>query len=175
MTLLPWLFSAAIAATPPAVSVGQPAYVFTLPALNEDAAMDAVNKPQVALADFAGVSPGHSARAVVLYFFLKDEGGDELAVLHRLQRRYSGKGVQVVAISADVGDLGALSTWVEGQKLSFPVLRDNHRVVTSRYGVVSLPMTILVDHDGYVFSIGQPDPAHFESELESELAPLIAR
>ena len=43
----------------PTVLPGTPALQFTLPAINEDTAMELVNKPTVALSDFAGVAPSY--------------------------------------------------------------------------------------------------------------------
>ena len=157
------------------ISVGSPAMLFSLPAINEDAAMELVQRPRVSLTDFTGVSPLHESKAVVVHFFDQTRGGDDLATLNRLQRRYGGKGVQVVAISGDRGSMGSLSTWVEELKLSFPVVRDNHGVVQSRYQVNKLPMTVVIDGDGYIFAIGRPEGLEMEAALEAELAPLLQR
>lgn len=165
------------AAAPPAPKavLGAPAPVFSLPALNEEAALEAAGRTQVGVTDFCGVRSGKPKAAVVLYFFDRSRGGDQLATLSRLQRRSGGKGLQVLGISTDVGDLGGLSTWVEGQKLTFPVLRDNHGVVSRRYGLSQLPLTIVVDADCDVFALGLPMGADVEPALEAELAPLLAR
>lgn len=166
----------AASAAPMAVSVGEPALLFTLPAINEDAAVSAVGTSRVSLGDFAGVTPARPANAVLLHFFDKDATAEgQLAALERLQRKHGGKGLQVVAITMDDGDLGSLSTWVEDQKVSFPVLRDNHRVVQGRYQISAAPLSILVDPDGRVFAIGNPAAAGMEAELEGELLALLGR
>ncbi len=170
------LVASALASTqPPDVAVGQPALLFVLPAINEDVALEVVNRPSVALSDFTGVRAPHQSNAVVLHFFDRDHGGDALTDLNHLQRRYANKGVQVIAISTDQGDLGGLSTWVTDARLGFPVLRDNHSVVTSRYGIKDLPMTLVVDANGDIFAIGQPVGDDLDSAIASELEPLIRK
>ena len=137
--------------------------------------MDIVGRSQVGLSDFVGMNPPRPSKAVVVHFFDRAHGGDSLEPLDRIQRRYGGRGVQVLGVSLDTGDMGELSTWLEGQKLGYPVLRDNHKVVSGRYGVEELPLTVVVDSNGYVFAIGQPQGEAVETELQSELEPLLAR
>lgn len=175
MPALPLLLAAAVAASPAPLSVGLHALLFSLPAINEDAAMDAVGRSQVGLSDFVGMDPPRKARAVVLHFFDRENGGQELVSLDRVQRRFGSRGVQVLGISTDTGDMGGLSTWLESQKLGYPVLRDNHQVVSGRYGIEKLPLTVVVDRDGYVFAIGQPQSDGLEAELQGELEPLLGR
>lgn len=175
MPVLPLLAAAALAASPAPLSVGLHALLFSLPAINEDAAMDAVGRSQVGLSDFVGMDPPHESKAVVVHFFDRDHGGEDLSSLDRIQRRFGGRGVQVLGVSTDSGDMGGLSTWLEGKKLGYPVLRDNHQVVSGRYGIDKLPLTVVIDSQGYVFAIGQPKGDAVESELQSELEPLLAR
>ncbi len=161
-------------AAPMAVTVGDAALLFTLPAINEDAAVAAVGTSRVSLGDFAGVTPPRPAKATVVHFFSRGDGGSsQLAALERLKRRHGGKGLQVLAITADDGDLGSLSTWVEDQKVSFPVLRDSHRVVLGRYRIDRMPLTLLVDADGRIFAIGNPAGDGLEIELEGEIGAVL--
>lgn len=163
------------AAGPMAVSVGDPALLFTLQALNEDAAVASAGSAQISLGDFVGVQPARPRGGVLVYFFDEStpQSATSLAVLERLNKRYSGKRLQVLGVTSDDMDLGSLSTWIGDQKLSFPVLRDNHRVVGDRYGVSRQPLALLIDREGRVFAIGNPDSAALEGELESELAALL--
>jgi peroxiredoxin len=180
--LLTALFSAALVTLPvmaapalPSVDIGEPVPLFLLPAVNEDAAVRAVARPQVELADLVGVSPRTPAKAVVLYFFDRQHGADGIAQLSRVQKQVQGKGVQVLAISADTGELAPLAAWLDKQKVPFPVLRDEHGVVRSRYGITdaSLPLTLIVESSGRLFAVGQPGPAELESSVAAELQPLI--
>lgn len=171
------LFAGAASAGPPAprAALGYAAPVFSLPALNEEAALDTSGRTQVGVTDFCGVRSTKPKSAIVLYFFDRSRGGDQLGTLSRMQKRSGSKGLQVLAVSTDTGDLGGLSTWIEGQKLTFPVLRDNHGVVGRRYGLSQLPLTIVVDGDCDVHAIGLPQGADLEPALEAELLPLLQR
>ncbi|MFT5682549.1 MAG: peroxiredoxin [Myxococcota bacterium] len=166
------LLSAAFAA-PPTVSVGQHALSFSLPAINEEVTEGLINSTQLALSDFIGVSPDLPQRAVIIYFFNRSDGGMTLPDLNEIQKRYDGKGVQVIAISTDAGPIGGLSTWIEEQQLTFPVLRDSHQIVSSRYGVEQLPFALVVDGGGYIFAMGRPMGTDFHESIEAELRPLL--
>ena len=169
------LVATAAAAQPypaPSVRVGDPALLFSLPALNEDAAMRAVARPHVALSDFTGVLPGFPARVVVVHFLRMEGGEAQLAALNRLHRRYANRGARFVAVLVDDTDLASASDWVEGQKLDFPVLRDNHRIVVDRYGVLAFPMTFVIDGDGAIDAIGVPG-AEIETSLDTLVTPFL--
>ncbi|MDP6931298.1 MAG: hypothetical protein QGG40_00210, partial [Myxococcota bacterium] len=64
------------------------------------------------------------------------------------------------------------SEWIEHMNLQFPVLRDNHGVVSARYAIDRLPLIMVVDQNGFVFAIGRPD-ADDPDSLVAELTPLI--
>lgn len=169
-----WLASQAFATTM-AVSVGDDALLFTLPAINENAAVDAVGSSRVSLGDFVGTRPARSREGVVVFFFDSAKANEgTLGALDRLQRRYKAKGVQVVAVTTDPADLGSLSTTVEDLRLSFPVLRDRYAVVVDRYKTGELPVTVLIDNDGKVFAIGNPKGESLEGEVDGELAAMLA-
>ena len=176
LPLLGLLFGSAALAAPMSVAVGDPALLFTLPAINEDAAVSTVGSSRVSLGDFAGVSPAKPSEAVLVHFFASTSGAEgQLAALERLQRRHGSKGLQILAVTPDDKDLGSLSTWVEDQKISFPVLRDNHRVVLGRYKIERMPLTLLVDGEGRIFAIGNPQGDTLEAELDGELLALMSR
>ncbi len=155
------------------LTIGDAALLFSLPALNEDEAKDAVGKGRVALSDLTGPLAGYPAEAVVLYFFTQNQGADGLEALDRLQNRYDRDGVQVIAISLDRGQLAEQAAWADGLKIDFPILRDHHRVVATRYGVQTLPTTFIVDADGVVFAVGRARGLELEGELALELEPLL--
>jgi len=157
----------------PTVLPGTPALQFTLPAINEDTAMELVNKPTVALSDFAGLDPAYPHKVTVLYFCTRKAGGDGLTTLEQVARRYKGKEVQIVAILAEPGEVGPLADWVGGLGLSFPVLRDHHRIVTGRYGLDDLPVTYIVDGTGEVYAAGNPRGGDLETELVAGLDALL--
>lgn len=176
--LLPFVVSTALAAPAsvpaPNVKVGDPALLFSLPALNEDAALRAVARPHVALSDFTGVLPGFPARVVVVHFVQKQGAEAQLQALNRLHKRYSNRGARFLAILADGGELATLSEWVESQRLDFPVLRDAHRVVADRYGVKRFPLTAVIDASGDIDALGAPTDADLETSVEALITPFLA-
>ena len=161
-----------LATTPPDLQVWEPARLFSLPAINESAARALVSSNHVSLADLTE-GADTEGRGVVLFFFTKNKGGNDLPELNRLHRRHSRNGIRFIGISVDQGDLGALSDWVESNDLEFPVLRDNHRVVAERYQIKQLPMTFVVDDSGHVLSIGAPTGDQLSPEIEAQLVPLL--
>ena len=176
MFLFLMLARLAVAAPQPlAVNPGEYALVFGLPAVNETVAVSLVNRSQISLADFTGIMPPQPRKAVVVHFFDQTHGRDTLKVLNRLQKRFAGKSVQMLAVCGDDGNPNALTEWVEAQKLTFPVLRDGHRVVIERYGITELPVTVVVDEHGRVFGIGQPKGESAEAAIEAEINGLIRR
>ena len=158
----------------PNLHVGDAAYLFSLPAINEDAAMHYVARTQVALADFTGVMPGFPSKAVVVHFFEQSDAEPQLATLGRLHKKYASKGIRTVGILAGAGDIAEVSGWVESQRLEFPVLRDAHSIVVGRYGVSRFPTTFVVDGDGDVAAIGSTT-TELETGLESVLGAFLGR
>ena len=160
-------------AAQPNVNVGQPALSFALPAINESVALDTVRSNRVALSDFTGALLREPRSVVVVHFFDQSSAGDTLSGLDRLQRRYLNKDVQVIGIITDDTAMADLSTWIEDLDLNFPVLRDGHQVVLNRYGFDSLPFTMIVDTNGFIFAMGNPSGADFEAAVTAEIEPLI--
>ena len=161
------------APAPLAVSPGSSALAFELPALNPLVARKAVGKSTVALGDLSGVLPSRPQKAIVLHFFDLEEKDESLKALDKLQQRYKVKEVQVLGICSR-GTQSSLASKLQKQAVRFPVLFDGHQIVTSRYGVTKLPMTIIVDGTGRVFAIGQPPVATLENELSAELDGLLS-
>lgn len=171
-----WMLAVCFATPQPlSVGAGETARAFALPAVNEDVATEVVNKVQVSLSDFTGVSAPYARSAVVVHFFDRAGGAADLKALNRLQRRFASRGVQVLAISGDADSKAALAKRVDGLRLEYPVLRDNHRVVIGRYGISELPITLVVEGNGNLFAIGQPRGDEIESAIAAELQPLLGR
>jgi len=171
-----WVGASALAAPRPlSVAPGQSALVFALSAVNEEVATQAVNKVQVSLSDFAGVMPSFPRAAVVVHFFDATKPASDLKVLNRIQRKYASRGVQVLALAERAPSLGALADQVGALKLDFPVLRDVDQVVMGRYGVSELPLTLVIEGNGNLFAIGQPQGESMEKGIEAEITPLLKR
>lgn len=154
------------------LTVGAPALAFSLQAMNEQAAVAIVRQRTVTLGEMVGIQPAHPAAGVVLYFFDRPNGGEGLRPLNTLARRYRNQEVRFIAISLDAEP--EVADWVNGLKLDYPVLRDNHRIVADRYGVRETPMVVLVDADGMVFSAGAPAMMEIEASLDAEIKALLS-
>lgn len=80
----------------------------------------------------------------------------ELPDLLRLSNEYRDRGLQVIGVAPDNeerlrGMLEELSS--EGEILEgeiFPILLDRYGKVMKRYGVVALPLTVIINEKGYV-------------------------
>ena len=171
-TLLGPLFCASMLAI---LTVGSPARLFTLPAVNEDVAKSLINHDSVSLGDFIQPGARVPSSVVVLFFFDRGAGGADLVTLNRMARRNAKAKVQFLAISADQGESKAFAEWVALQELTFPVLRDAHGIVTTRYEIEKLPLTIIVDPNGRMVSIGNPTGTTLESELNAGISMLVDR
>jgi len=165
--------SPGFAAVPaPNLHVGDAALLFSLPALNEEAALRAVARTHVALSDFTGIGAGFQAKAVVIHFLQRAGGESQLQALNRLQRKFGPRSVRFIAIVSGETEIASLSDWVETQKLDFPVLNDAHRIVLDRYGVRHFPMTFIVNGEGDVEAIGVPKE-DLESSIDAEILALV--
>jgi peroxiredoxin len=156
----------------PNLKVGDTAFQFSLPAVNEDVALKTVVNTQVTLSAFLGIQARFPARAVVVTFVEGITGADQLAALQRLQKKYASKSVRFLMVVMGSSDIATLSDWVSTQKADIPVLNDRYRIVSERYGVHSSPMTFVIDGDGYVDAIGTASGT-LEPELDAILSDLL--
>ncbi len=156
-------------ATGSSINVGKPALLFSLPVINENIALELVSRPQIALTDFTGIDPIHPSRAVVLFFYDKDHGGADLQLLNQLHNRYDRKRVQFIGIDGTTGSSTVHSSWVEKQRLDFPVLRDNHGVVLGRYSTTGLPMTVITNGEGDIVAVERSTGEALSGAIEGVL------
>jgi peroxiredoxin len=162
------LLGKALAGAP--LMAGEDALAFSLPVIN--AGGKGVTKNQIGIGDYAGIDPETPRKAVVVYFFSRATAGTDLEALDRLQKKHGSSGLQVIGICVD-GD-PASTAWVGGLNLGFPVLGDPYQIVKGRYGVDATPVTYVVDAGGNVHSVGNPHGAELESEIETQVSPLLS-
>ena len=158
---------------PPPLALGLHALLFSLPAINEAEAEALVGSGQVALGDFVGAMPARPAKAVVLAFVTRDTAEAALPALSQLQRKTRSKGVQVLALLSEPGSLATTSTWLRDAAPPFPVLRDQHRVVSGRYGVSVFPLYVVLDQNGRVFAVGNPAAEQLAEALDNEVTAAL--
>lgn len=102
---------------------------------------------------------------------------EEMPTMERAYRAYRGRGLEILAISVDVGHEAAVAVamkrFMTELKLSFPALLDPEWKVVTQYRVVGLPATFLIDRRGVirVVEVGQRD--WFSPESRKKLEELL--
>jgi hypothetical protein len=101
----------------------------------------------------------------------------ELPELSELQRRYGERGLRVVGVNREAGDLrSAVAAW-QKVRPSFETVVDSRmgtpRGLGERVGIQSLPTTVVVDRAGIVrhLHLGYTEPEVFEREIQPLLGP----
>ena len=118
------------------ITVGDRAPEFQLPALEGT---------PVNLSDYRG-------KVVMVHFWATwcPPCVEEMPELESLYRTFKGKGLEILAISADKGDGSTVSAFMKRNKLTFPVLLDPQALVARSYGTFKLPETYIVDRQGVI-------------------------
>lgn len=102
---------------------------------------------------------------------------EEMPTMERAYRTYKARGLEMLAVSVDVGHEAAVAVAVKKfmaeLKLSFPALLDPKWEVVKLYRVVGLPATFLIDRRGVVrvVEVGQRD--WFSPESRKKLEELL--
>jgi len=121
----------------------------------------------VTLADFKG-------KVLVLDFWATWCGPCKVEIPHfiEFQKKYAGKGLQVVGISVD-DTAEKLEPYVRDMKMNYPVLQGlNHDDVQDAYGpMLGIPVTVMISRDGKVCAThtGLTDKEIFEREIKALL------
>ncbi len=102
----------------------------------------------VRLADYVG------SRVVLLEFwsiFCKS-CLEEMPHIQRLQERYGPRGLVVLGVNTDVFSASRVRKFLRkvGFVPSFPVLRDPRQEIVAAYGVEVLPVTVIIDKQGWI-------------------------
>lgn len=128
-------------ATEPEPTVGHQAPDFTAP--------DVHGRP-VRLTDYRG------KRAILLNFWATwcVPCRLEMPTMEQAYREYRSRGLEILAVSIDVGHLpvvGATVTqFMEELNLTFPALLDPEMEVARRYRVFGIPVSFLIDREGII-------------------------
>ena len=106
------------------------------------------------LQDLAGVSrtlAGFNGKVVFLNFWATWCGPcrHEMPSMERLYRNLKSKGLEIVAVNLQE-DEKTVRRFVDEYGLTFPILLDRTGRVGSTYGARSIPMTYIIDREGYV-------------------------
>lgn len=73
---------------------------------------------------------------------------EEMADLNALQREFVTKGVRVVGVSVDAGDVTRVARFAEAERLAFSVAHDPEQRIQQLYQVVGVPETFIIDRRG---------------------------
>jgi len=85
----------------------------------------------------------------------------EMAVLERLQREFSSRGLAIIAVNARENK-EVVGRYAKELGLTFPLVLDRDGKINALYGVIGLPTTFVVGRDGraIAFAVG---PRQWES------------
>ena len=94
---------------------------------------------------------------------------EEMPVLAGLHRRYHSKGIQIVAVSLDMGGPGDVQSLVNRLKIPFPVYWVGKSAVM-KYRIVGIPLLMVIDKGKLIEKLpGALPPRQLEKKLKSLL------
>jgi len=73
----------------------------------------------------------------------------EVPLLNELQQSLSASGVTIVGVSVEE-PRDAVDAFVRKHQIQYPVLLDSDGSISRRYGLIGLPMNVIVDREGVV-------------------------
>ena len=94
--------------------------------------------------------------------------------METLYQRFKDKGFTVVAISSDEGGKADIEPFIEKLGVTFPILMDTDKAVSSVYGAINLPLSFLLNPEGKVIAGSEGERDWASEEAISVLDELIA-
>lgn len=90
----------------------------------------------------------------------------EMKAIERVYQRRKGKGLEILAVNVRQ-EPGQVAAFTMSLGVTYPILLDPKAILISRYGVIGLPTTFLVDNQGIVRAklVGELDEAVFEKHV----------
>jgi peroxiredoxin len=79
----------------------------------------------------------------------------EMPSLEKLYRQFKSDNFDIIGISNDMFGERVVRPYIKATNLTFPMLLDQRMTVSRRYGIVSLPTTILIDPQGIIIGVLQ--------------------
>src|SRR5260370_11497141 len=73
----------------------------------------------------------------------------EVPLLNEIHRKFLNKGLTVVGIDVEERD-DTVSAFYRKHQMEYPVLLDSDGAVAKRYGLLSYPMTVVIDRRGKI-------------------------
>jgi thiol-disulfide isomerase/thioredoxin len=86
------------------------------------------------------------------------------------ESRYRDSGLAILGVSMDDEGWAIVSAYLEGRPVTYPIVLGDHDVA-DRFGLASLPVTLLIDRNGKVAAkhFGLVDKADMENEIRKLL------
>ena len=97
----------------------------------------------------------------------------EMPRLVALHRKFSGRGLQTLAVSMQDDPPALVSSFAQSRGLPFGVAIDNTGAIARAFGgVTATPTSVLIDKHGLIVerTVGPPDPAALQARVEQLLA-----
>jgi peroxiredoxin len=111
--------------------------------------------PHVGVADLVGrqqrIPDDVRGKVVLLHFWASGCSScrEEMPAMESLFAKYSKRGLVILAVN--VGQRKeAVKAFVEGLKMTYPILLDPDRKMAREYDVVSVPRTFILDRNGLI-------------------------
>jgi len=95
----------------------------------------------------------------------------EMPALDALHARYGGQGFDVIGISLDEGGWSAIKSFLDTQRVSYPIVLGTDDVAAGYGGVATLPATFLIDRRGVIVAkmVGPLRDGAYDSLIEKLL------
>ena len=77
---------------------------------------------------------------------------EEMPSMETIHQHYKDKDFTVVAISSDEGGKADIDPFVEKLGVTFPILMDADKAVSSVYGAINLPLSFILNPEGMVIA-----------------------
>ena len=127
--------SAGDSAKPTRVEIGQPAPGYATVSLAGDSVSLADQRGKVVLLN-VWATWCHPCR-------------DEIPELRELQKKYEGRGLEIVGVSVDAdGNDEGIKTFMQEFEMTYPIWRDPDERVSTQFLVFGVPATFLIDKGG---------------------------
>lgn len=83
--------------------------------------------------------------------------------METIHQRYKDQDFTVVAISSDEGGKTDIDPFIDKLGVTFPILMDSDKAVSSVYGAVNLPLSFILNPEGKVIA-GSEGEREWDSE-----------
>src|SRR5882757_8105932 len=128
--------------------------------------------PDFSLADSKGTSiklSNYRGRVVLLDFWATWCGGCKVEIpwYMEFQKKYKDSGLSVVGVSVDDDGWKSVKPFLEAKQVNYPVVIGDWDLA-GRFGITSLPVTLLIDRNGRVadLHVGMVDKDAFDREIQ---------